>query len=454
MKKILILASIAGVLGTFVYFYEIEGSKQREQDDQFEASLLKIKREDIQSVTLIQEEGEIIKYERIGDGWEITEPVRTNVEESTVNGNYSAFANANIERRFDTTPEKLKNFGLEPAYAEVIIELIDGNKVELLIGDEAATRGDLFVAFRDSNSVFITSNNLKTQADKTLFNLRDKKIAHYDKDEVNRIELVTEADTIIIEKSGEEWTMTSPALPVEVSRVNSYLNSLANYSAKEFVSEEFDDPSQYGFDKPEAKLTLSLGEEMATKELVVGKVVEDGDDTDFYAYESGRSPVFVIRESNKNNIARDPFYFQDKKLAKYDEDALNEIRISGAYQITLAPQDTLGWFVSGDTTIKLEQSDMNRLFSAISSVTAAELVSEKSKNWSVYGLKNPFLEVVMTDTTGLSTGYSIGNSDEDNDRYAVSRASSRIYKVSLFSVERIVDWIEEIRETEPNLSTE
>ncbi|HIO88543.1 MAG TPA: DUF4340 domain-containing protein, partial [Candidatus Marinimicrobia bacterium] len=171
-------------------------------------------------------------------------------------------------------------------------------------------------------------------------------------------------------------------------------------------------------------------------------------------YESGRSPVFVIRESNKNNIARDPFYFQDKKLAKYDEDALNEIRISGAYQITLAPQDTLGWFVSGDTTIKLEQSDMNRLFSAISGVTAAELVSEKSKNWSVYGLKNPFLEVVMTDTTGLSTGYSIGNSDEDNDRYAVSRASSRIYKVSLFSVERIVDWIEEIRETEPNLSTE
>ena len=203
---------------------------------------------------MIQQEGDIIKYERTGDDWEITDPVRTSVEESVVNENYSAFANAKIKRRLNTTPDKLKNFGLEPAYGEVIVESIDGNIVELLIGDEAATRGDLFISFRDSNSVFITSDDLKTEAEKTLFNLRDKKIAHYDKDEVNRIELATKDDTIIIEKSGDEWSMTSPDLPVEMSRVNSYLNSLTNYSAKEFVAEEFDNPSQYGFDVPEACL--------------------------------------------------------------------------------------------------------------------------------------------------------------------------------------------------------
>ena len=454
MKKILILAGIAGGLGAFVYFYEIEGSKQREKAEQFEASLIKIEREDIQSVTLIQEEGEIIKYERTGDDWEITEPVRTSVEESVVNGNYSAFANAKIKRRLNTTSDKLKNFGLEPAHGEVIVESIDGNIVELLIGDKAATRGDLFISFRDSNSVFITSDNLKTEAEKTLFNLRDKKIAHYDKDKVNRIELATKDDTIIIEKSGEEWSMTSPNLPVEVSRVNSYLNSLTNYSAKEFVAEEFDNLSQYGFDAPEAKLTLSLGEEKATKELVIGKAVEDGDDTNFFAYESGRAPVFTVRESNKNNVARDPFYFQDKKLAQYNENALSEIRISGAYQITLTPQDTLGWYVSGDTTIKLEKSDMNRLFSAIGGVTATELVSENSKDLSSYGLKEPFLEVVLTDTAGSSIGYSIGDSDEDNDRYAVSSSRPRIYKVSITTVERIKDWIEEIRETDTTPSTE
>ena len=69
MKKILILAGIAGGLGAFVYFYEIEGSKQREIAEEFETSLIKIEREDIQSVTLIQKEGEIIKYERSGDDW-------------------------------------------------------------------------------------------------------------------------------------------------------------------------------------------------------------------------------------------------------------------------------------------------------------------------------------------------------------------------------------------------
>ena len=111
-------------------------------------------------------------------------------------------------------------------------------------------------------------------------------------------------------------------------------------------------------------------------------------------------------------------------MAQYNEDALSEIRISGAYQITLIPQDTLGWYVSGDTTIKLEKSDMNRLFSAIGGVTATELVSENSKDLSSYGLKEPFLEVVLTDTAGSSIGYSIGDSDVDNDRYAVSSSPS------------------------------
>lgn len=444
MKKTLILAGIAATLGAFVFFYEIRGGEAREEAEEYEASLIKMERDDVQSVTLVQAEGEIIRYERAGDNWEITEPVRTAAEESAINGNFSAFANANIKRRLVTTQEKLKNFGLEPAHAEVLIEATDGRKVELLVGDESPTRGDLFVTFRDSNTVFVTSNNVKTQAEKTLLNLRDKKIAHYEKDDVNRLELMTKDHTIAIEKSGEEWKMTFPDLPVEESRVNSYLNTLTNYSAKEFAAEEFDDPSKYGFDSPQAKLTLSLGEERATKELVIGKIAEGAEDPDYYAYESGRSPVFIIRESTKNNVTRDPFYFQDKKLARFDEEALREIRISGAFQITLAPQDTLSWYVHGDSSFGVEDSDMNRLYSHIRGVSAAELVTEKPDDLANFGLKNPFLEVVLTDTNAVAVGFEIGDSDEDDDRYASVKNRTHVYKVRLSPIERIADWIEEI----------
>ena len=449
MKKTLILAGIAGALGAFVFFYEIEGGKKREEAEQYETSLIKMERDEIQSVTLIQQEGEIIRYERDGESWEITEPVRTGVEESVINGNHSAFANATIQRTLDTTPDKMKNFGLEPTHAEVILESNEGTKVELLIGDEAPTRGDLFVAFRDSSAVFITSDDLKTQAEKTLFDLRDKKIAHYEKDEVRRIEVVTDDHTIIIEKSAEEWEMKTPDLPVEESRVNSFLTSVRNYSATGFEAESFDDGAEYGFDNPEVKMTLSLGEEMASKEVTIGSAVDaESDDPEYHGYESGLPAVFVIRESTKNNLGRDPFYFQDKRLARFDKEALTEIRISGAYQITLAPQDTLGWYVHADSSFKVEDSDLRRLTTAVDGVNAAELVAEASDDKGSYGLKIPFLEVVVTDSLGVSAGFTIGDADEDNDRYASSRGSDRVYLVRLSQVERITEWIEEILGTE------
>ena len=192
---------------------------------------------------------------------------------------------------------------------------------------------------------------------------------------------------------------------------------------------------------------------MASKDITIGGVVdEESDDPEYYGYESGLPAVFIIRESTKNNLSRDPFYFQDKQLARFDKEALTEIRISGAYQITLAPQDTLGWYVNADTSFKIEDSDLSRLISAIDGVNAAELVADTPDDKGNYGLKIPFLEVVVKDSLGVSTGFSIGDPDDDNDRYASSNGSERIYLVRLSQVERITGWIEEILGTDDDQS--
>ena len=87
MNKTLMLAIVATILGLFVYFYEIEGGKEREELEAFQSSLIKIDEQDLKSVTLIKEEGDLIKYQRLGDSWEITMPIRTSVEESAITGN-------------------------------------------------------------------------------------------------------------------------------------------------------------------------------------------------------------------------------------------------------------------------------------------------------------------------------------------------------------------------------
>ena len=210
MKKTIILAAIAAALAAFIYS-DIEKGKEREEAEEYESSLLKIEQDDVNSITLIKWEGDTIVYVRAeNDKWRITSPVVTEGDQSAVRSNVSGFVNADIKRRLRTTAAKLKNFGLDPAAVEVIIETGDDRKINLLVGDKAATRGDMFVAFKDSLQVLVTSSNILTLADKSLFDLRDKKIAHYEKDDVKRVEIVSQQYDIVLEKSGDEWIMLKP----------------------------------------------------------------------------------------------------------------------------------------------------------------------------------------------------------------------------------------------------
>lgn len=455
VKKTLILFLIFVALGAFVYFYEYRGGQQREKAEELKGSLLKLERDDIESVSLIGGyEEDTITYVRVdSDNWRITSPVVTEAEKSAVSGNMSGFVNARIKRRLSIGSHKLQNFGLDPPVAKIIIETRDKKLTQLNVGHEAATRGDLFVSLdnlggRDTVQVFVTGENVLRQAQKSLFDLRDKKIAHFDTDEVKTIELTSPEGEVFLEKSGEEWELLEPTgVRVSASRVRSFLNSVKNYSAKEYVQEQFEEPSPFGFDLPTVKLTLSLGEERSLKEIVIGNQSDDNEL--FYGYESGRSPVFLVRETTKKNLSKTPFYFQDQKIVKFDEGKVAEIRFSGGHKMTLTKEDTLGWYAYHDSVVKVDDSDMRRLFSHLRGLSAKELVTYTPERLDDYGLSQgpsptvPFLEVVLVDTAAELGGFAVGDT-VGNDRYIKSRDHPFVYLVSNSQVKRLTDWMEDV----------
>lgn len=124
MKKTITLVAIAVALAVFIAIDKKKG-EEREETQKYEASLLKIEEKEINSVILVKGTGDTIAYFRSeNDNWRITSPVSTEGDQSAVRGNVGGFVNADIKRRLTTTPDKLKNFGLDPAAAEVIIRRV------------------------------------------------------------------------------------------------------------------------------------------------------------------------------------------------------------------------------------------------------------------------------------------------------------------------------------------
>ncbi|MFQ6616107.1 MAG: DUF4340 domain-containing protein [Fidelibacterota bacterium] len=455
MKKTGILLGIFLALFAFVYFYEYRGGLEREKAREQESLFLRINDDDVESITLVQEGRDTLAYVRSGpDGntWYIVSPVATSAEESSIRANVRTFADARTKRRWSVKRESLADFGLDPPEAEVLIKKKDGTEKHLLVGKETATRGDIFVALmdgegdEDSVDVLVTTNTVRVQATKSLFDLRDKKIAHFDDTRVNKVELNWNGTDIVLEKPGGKWSMAAPRdLPLDESRIRGFLRSLKNYSARTFVSEEWEDGKPYGFDRPSVRIRLTLGEEQSTKEIVVGKL--DEKEEGYYAHESGRTPVFVIRESTRNTLTKDPFYFEEKKLVGTEKEEIREIRFSGAYRWTLVREDTLGWYAHGDTTLKVDPSRINRLHSNLRSLRVTDLVTYEPGDLANYGLRIPFLEVVLTGTKGEEEGFEIGDGFNDN-RYVKRRDYPYVYSLPVSQVERITRWLEELAEAE------
>ena len=118
----------------------------------------------------------------------------------------------------------------------------------------------------------------------------------------------------------------------------------------------------------------------------------------------------------------------------------------GAYQLSVMNEDSLGWYISSDSTIKLDKVDMNRLFSAINGIQAVELV--KSKNQDSFGINEPFIEVLFNDSENNKKGFIIGNSDNNLNRYVKSNAANKIYKATNNSIERLTNLINEFKGVE------
>tara|TARA_B100000315_G_scaffold260490_1_gene322325 strand:- start:5518 stop:6861 length:1344 start_codon:yes stop_codon:yes gene_type:complete len=439
-KKTLLLFAAFLLLGSFVYFVEIKGGEEKEKKEELAASLFKVKQQNIESVTLLRNGYDTLTFTNKDNNWQITQPVETEGEATPITASLSAFADATIKRRITSLPEKLVEFGLNPPKAEVIIYTKYLEDRHVLIGNETPTRGDVFAAYKDSSTVFVVPSNVKTEAEKPLFDLRDKKIAHFETADVNHVKLNSGSGVIELLKSGGNWIMVNPeGVPVDNSRVNSFLNSLKNYSATEFVDEFSTDLGKYGLNEATISISLTLGDEKSTKEIMVGNPAED--EESFYCYESGRNPVFLIRESTKSSMEKEQFYFQDKKLAKFEKETITEIRFSGAYQLTLLKEDTI-WYSHGDSSFSVRGSQMKKLFSSLKNLNAKNVVTYEPENESNYGFDVPFLELNLSEGDNPISTVIIGDAAE-KDRYIKNNRFPFVYTISVSQIEQITKWLDE-----------
>jgi len=447
-KNTLILFSVFLVLLAIIYIFEIQGTKKREAKEEYEKLLLKVDKDSVVEYSL-KNEKDTLTVRKSNGKWDIVSPFFAEGDNKKIQSNLESILESKIERTIVQNLTDLEPYGLHKPRGEVTVVKSDSSKIRLLIGDENPTGSFIYVKYPEKPDIYTTKKSLWSYVNKSIYDLRDKQILHFDKDNVRKIDLFSKKyGKIIIEKIGEDkWQITEPIkYPARSSTVRIYLNSLTGNKAKEFVDEDPQDLKKYGLKNPLLIVNCYVGEELTKATLIIGDSLDGS--SKFYAKEESRKPVFTIQKYVFRNLNKDAFYFQEKKISGYDGKNADSIIAKIEDEEFACVRDTNNhWIIVKPDTIELEKSRINNWLNGIRDFIVDKLVTYKPKGLKTYGLDYPSVKIALFNKGKKVESILVGKKNDDY-YYTKNESYPYVYKIKEYKVKRLLKKINDLKKSE------
>jgi hypothetical protein len=267
------------IVAAFVFFilagilYWSEHHKPGEDATQASANappaILKLDASAIDKLELKKKDSEPIALAKDAAGkWQIVQPKPFGADQSTVLGMISTLSSLNSERvvaedASGLKPSDLKQYGLDvPALKLEITE--KGNRIHtLLIGDDTPTGAGVYADVVGNPKIFTIAAYAKGSVDKSLNDLRDKKLFDFGFAEPNKIEMHDGSKAYLLTRSGSDNEWWQDGKKLDSGSVESLISKL-----RALIAENFPDS---GFAKPTIEVTVTSDDSKHMEKVLIAK---------------------------------------------------------------------------------------------------------------------------------------------------------------------------------------
>jgi uncharacterized protein DUF4340 len=385
-----VLITLAGTL----YWSE----HRKPADDTTKASadsapmILKLDEAAITKLALKKKDADPIVLTKNDSGvWLIVQPKTLNADQSSVSAALSTLATLTSERVIEDMASDLKQYGLDPPAVEVDITAKDDNARKLLVGDETPTGSAVYAMVAGDPRVFTMASSEKSSIEKSLNDLRDKRLLTVDTDKISHLDLVRKGEMIEFGRDKNEWQILKPKrLRADNYQVAELARKLAD--ARMDLSGSGTDPKEASsaFARATPIATAKVSDLSGTQELQVRK----SKDT-YYGKSSAVEGAYKIDADLGQALAKGLDDFRNKKLFDFGFNDLNKIEMqSGTKTFSLERGRGAGadWWSNAK---KMDAESVQSYISHVRDLTATNFVD--------FGFVNPTTEVTVTWDEGKHT---------------------------------------------------
>ncbi|MFH1007367.1 MAG: DUF4340 domain-containing protein, partial [Candidatus Latescibacterota bacterium] len=410
--------------------------EEREQAQQQAKRIFVFEDNQVRGLSLTQSGEEIVLAKAADGQWTITAPIETDADKGAVDSVVRNLRDAQTDRVVADSTAELSPYGLDDPAVKVSLLLEEERTDTLFLGDESPTGSYVFAKMGRSHEVFTASSSLLAEVGKGLFDLRDKRVLGFEKNDVEKLELKQRGGPLfVLSKAGSEWMMEQPRkLLGDQDEVNKILTKLNSGKAQTFVTEKPDHPRSYGLDGPDIEVTLWLGKDKAKKLLKIG---DREDPNRYYAQDEARDPVFTVDSTLVQELRKDLFALRDKKVVRFERSRIDQIDLVYADSSIVCQKDTSDtWRVTVPVVHAAKKWKVSGMLSDVASLVAEEFVAEQAGDLSRYGLDAPKVTLRLWEGSKILTEVLLGNT-KGNLVYAKVADRETVYLVKSRMLEKL-----------------
>jgi hypothetical protein len=419
----IILLIILAALGGYVYYTEFRNKDEERKLEDAKRKVFQFEGKDVSEIKITQDGKTIAGVRKNEKDWSIAEPPGLEADSGEWETLASHIAGLEKERVVNENATDLAPFGLAAPLVQLSVKRMDGQSVDILLGDENPKKTLRYAKISTSPEVFL-SPNMISNFRKSLTDLRNKTIIEMLPDEVDRFVIVDGGKKTSFRKAGEDWLLDAPTEgKADSNEVTALLSAIQFLRATDFA-DDATDPRKTGLDASALQLTMHDTKTQKDRTLLVGKEKEPGK---FFARDASRPVVFIIDKQAPDKLRQPQSAWRDKTIAKVDRDKIDEIEITkGTEKIALKKSESDWKLADGK---KASSDAVLGLMDVLDFERAREIV-DSPKAPASYGLDKPRVQVSLRQGGKDAARLTFGSDSVKPDGVYMKRTEGTILVVS------------------------
>lgn len=377
----------------------------------------------IQQITVKKKDNGEISLKRENGKWQITQPQQYPADQDAVSSLMSALAPLDADSVVEEKASDTAKYGLNAPVLTVSLGLSGGKTDTIEFGDEAPA-GSLVYARRGSDStVFALADSAKTSFDKSVNDLRDKRLLTFNTDKLTSVELDSKKGPVSFAKNNQgDWQIVKPsAWRADSFQVEELVRKL--HDARMDLSGSADDQKKAAgsFASGQPLATVKVTDASGTETLDVKKAGPD-----YYAKSSVVPGVYKISSDLGTALDKTPADFRNHKLFDFGFNDPNKLEFKNGSSETAYQKSGQDWKSSGKT---MDAASIQAVIDQLRDLSAT--------GFPTAGFANPYIDITVVSNDGKRTEkISFAKSSEN---YIAKRdGEPSLYEVSAKSVDDLV----------------